>query len=70
MYQCFYPAESYFQNKEHKITVVEKIQHNGEILRARYCQGNPQLAAIATNKGDITLTTMEGVVGKLVGHTS
>jgi hypothetical protein len=70
MYSYQNLAEAYFENKAHKITVVEKIQHNGEILRARYCQADSRLTAIATNKGDITLTSMKEPVAKLVGHTS
>lgn len=50
--------------------VVERIQHNGEINRARYCPADPKLIAVATGKGDITLTTMKEPVGKLVGHTA
>jgi WD40 repeat protein len=68
-----YPNENksdvYFQKKGHKVTVVEKVAHAGEINRARYCPADPRIVAVATGKGDITLTTMGETVGKLVGHT-
>jgi hypothetical protein len=49
---------------------VERIGHNGEINRVRYCPGNPQIAAVASTKGEISLTTMKENVGKLVAHTA
>lgn len=65
-----YPGEKYMELKEHKISIVEKIQHSGEINRARYCPANPKITAVATNKGDINLMTMKENVGRLVAHTS
>jgi histone-binding protein RBBP4 len=50
--------------------VLEKIQHNGEINRARYCPADHRLMAIASNKGDIILTNFKEQVAKLVGHTA
>lgn len=63
-------AEAYFQNKGHKITVVEKIGHSGDINRVRYCPANPKIVAAATGKGDITLTKMNEPIGKLAAHTA
>jgi len=50
--------------------VEEKIAHNGEINRARYCPADPRITAIASSKGEIILTTMKETVGKLVAHTA
>jgi histone-binding protein RBBP4 len=58
------------ENKEHKVTIVEKIQHYGEINRARYCPANSNIIATSTSKGDINLYSMKECIGKLVGHTS
>lgn len=46
-------------NKGQKVTIVEKIQHNGEINRVRYCPDNPKLIAVSTGSGDINLTTLK-----------
>lgn len=70
MYQSINQGENYMQNKNNKIKIVEKITHNGEINRARYCHGNTGLAAVSSANGDIDLMTMKETVGKLVGHSS
>ena len=44
-------AEHYCQNKGAKITIVDKMQHNGEVNRVRYCPADPRVLAVATRKG-------------------
>jgi histone-binding protein RBBP4 len=63
-------AETYFQHKQPKVTILQKIQHSGEINRARHCHADPNIVAVATGRGDITLTSLKEPLGKLVGHTA
>jgi histone-binding protein RBBP4 len=64
------PGEGFINRKGNKVQAVEKINHNGEINRARYCPGNSNLFAVSSANGEIDLMTMKESVGKLIGHAS